>query len=87
MNVHLKELLKLPLDDRIEVARELSDSVERELEASPISDDLKAEIDRRIADHEADPSRSVSYAEVRRRMKSAIANARRTRTRRMKRRR
>ena len=84
MNVHLKRLLKLNLDDRIELARELSDSIDRELEASPISDELKAEIDRRIAEYKADPSKSVSYAEVRRRMKSATAKARRTRSRRMK---
>ena len=84
MNAHLKELLALSIDDRIELVEELWDSIETELEASPISDDLRAEIDRRIAEYEADPSKSVSYAEARRRIKSAIAKARQARSRRMK---
>ena len=84
MNAHLKQLLALSLDDRIELVEELWESIEKELETSPIPESVKMEIDRRFAEYDADPSKSVSYAEVRRQMKSAIAKARRTRSRRMK---
>jgi putative addiction module component (TIGR02574 family) len=66
MNAHLKQLLALSLDDRIELVEELWESIEKELETSPIPDSVKAEIDRRFAEYDADPSKSVSYAEVRR---------------------
>jgi len=82
MNAHLKELLSLSLDDRIELVEELWESIEKELEASPIPDSLKAEIDRRLAEYDADPSKSFTYAEVRRRMKSARMKSRRMKSRR-----
>jgi putative addiction module component (TIGR02574 family) len=50
MNAHLKELLALSLDDRIELVEELWESIEKELEASPIPNSVKAEIDRRLAE-------------------------------------
>ena len=69
MNAHLKQLLALSLDDRIELVEELWDSIEKELEASPVPDSVKAEVDRRIDEYLADPSKALTYAEVRRRMK------------------
>lgn len=71
MNAHLKDLLALSLDDRIELVDELWENIEAELEASPISESVKAEIDRRLAEYDADPSKSFTYAELRRRMKSS----------------
>jgi putative addiction module component (TIGR02574 family) len=71
MNAHLKELLALSLDDRIELVEELWESIEAELEASPIPDSVKAEIDRRVDAYLADPSKSFTYAEMRRRVKSS----------------
>ena len=84
MNAHLKELLALSLNDRIELVEELWESIEAELETSPVSESLKAEIDRRVDAYLADPSKSFTYAEVRRRMKSGRMKSGRMKSGRMK---
>jgi putative addiction module component (TIGR02574 family) len=70
-NPKLDELLKLPTSERVELAMALWESVENSAEAQaafPISDELKAELDRRAADHEKDPSSGVPWEEVKRRL-------------------
>lgn len=63
----LIELLKLPAPDRAELALALWDSLaedEREGELV-LSDDLRADLDRRWAEHVADPASAVPWADVR----------------------
>lgn len=63
----LIELLKLPATDRAELALALWDSLaedEREGELV-LSDDLRADLDRRWAEHVADPASAVPWADVR----------------------
>ncbi len=64
-------------------AENLKESIEADLNAvqkRPIPRAIREEIDRRIAEYEAGPSKSFSFAEVRRRMKSAIGKARRAKS-------
>lgn len=87
MRKTLKELNSLPIDDRIVLVAGLQESIDAELielEKQPIRREVMDEIDRRFAEYEADPSKSFTYAEVRRGMKSAIAKARQERSRRTK---
>ena len=63
----LTELLKLPASDRADLAMALWDSltdVEREAELEP-TDEQRAELDRRWAEHVADPDSAVPWADVR----------------------
>ena len=63
----LTELLKLPASDRAELAMALWDSlsdVEREAELEP-TEGQRAELDRRWAEHVADPDSAVPWADVR----------------------
>lgn len=55
---------KLSVDDRLAIAEALRDSVEAELAAQPISPELAAELDRRIALSDADPGRGVPWEDV-----------------------
>jgi putative addiction module component (TIGR02574 family) len=59
----LQELLKLSPAERIELAQELWDSIAPN-DMPPLSEAQKQEIDRRIAEHERDPSRASSWEEV-----------------------
>jgi putative addiction module component (TIGR02574 family) len=70
-NPKLDELLKLPIPERIELAMALWDSIaEPELQDQlPLTDAQKAELDRRLAEHDRDPSRGVSWEEVQRRLR------------------
>ena len=66
----LSQLLKLPAGDRAELAialwESLSDS-ERE-GAFDLSDDQRAELDRRWADHIKNPGSAIPWSEVRRKL-------------------
>ena len=66
----LSQLLKLPADDRAELAMALWESLsdaERETELA-LTDAQAAEIDRRWADHLANPGSAVPWSEVRRKL-------------------
>ena len=63
----LAELLKLPATDRAELALALWDSLaetEREAELA-LSDEQRAELDRRWAAHLANPASAIPWADVR----------------------
>jgi putative addiction module component (TIGR02574 family) len=63
----LTQLLELPPDDRVELAMALWESLadsERETELA-LSDAQAAEIDRRWAEHLANPGSAIPWSEVR----------------------
>lgn len=65
---NLADLLKLPADERAELAMALWDSLtdqERESELELCSDQ-KVELDRRWAEHLANPESAIPWEEVRR---------------------
>jgi len=68
---NLANLLKLPADERAELAMALWESLsdqerESELELSP---DQHAELDRRWAEHLANPESAIPWEEVRRKLR------------------
>lgn len=66
----LTELLKLPPSERVELAMALWESLddaERDAEMA-LTPEQAAELDRRLADHLADPGSAVSWNEVRRKL-------------------
>ena len=69
---NLANLLKLPADERAELAMALWDSLtdqERESELE-LSSDQKAELDRRWAEHLEHPDSAIPWSEVRRKLLS-----------------
>jgi len=68
---NLDELLKLPVPERIELAMALWDSIaEPELQDQlPLTETQKAELDRRLAEHDRDPMRGIPWEEVQRRLR------------------
>ena len=66
----LAELLKLPASARAEIAMALWESLtdtERESELA-LSPDQEAELDRRLAEHIANPGSAIPWDEVRRKL-------------------
>lgn len=66
----LADLLKLPADDRVQIAIALWESlteVERDT-AFELTDDHRAELDRRWAEHLRDPASAVPWSDVRRKL-------------------
>jgi len=75
--VLLDELMQLAYDERLEIAERLWDSVHPPGSAWPgepfvLSAEQKIEIDRRLAEHERDPSTAEPWEEVRARLWSRL---------------
>jgi putative addiction module component (TIGR02574 family) len=51
----MNELLELSVEERLELVQDLWDSIEDE-NLPPLTDEQMSEMDRRIAEHERDPS-------------------------------
>lgn len=56
---------RLGLEERLSLVEELWDSIAANSEAVPLTGPQRVELDRRLADHEADPTDVVSWDEVR----------------------
>ena len=66
----LTELLKLPARERVEIAMALWESLadaEREADFA-LTPEQEAELDRRVAEHVADPDPAIPWNEVRRKL-------------------
>lgn len=61
----LDQARKLSLDEQIELVEALWDDIVERNAVPPLTEAQKAELDRRIADHEANPDDLVSWEEVR----------------------
>lgn len=69
----LAELFKLSPEERIQLAEDLWDSVAaRPQDMPPLTDAQRAEIERRLADHERDPKSAVDWEAIRTRLWSRL---------------
>jgi putative addiction module component (TIGR02574 family) len=66
----LSDLLKLPADDRAQIAIALWESLsETQRDAAfDLTDDQRAELDRRWAEHVRNPAGAIPWSEVRRKL-------------------
>jgi putative addiction module component (TIGR02574 family) len=62
------QILELPVAERIRLVELIWESVAAVPEAVPVSDELKAELDRRLSDFEANPEAGSPWEEVRERI-------------------
>jgi putative addiction module component (TIGR02574 family) len=62
---NLSELLELPADQRLQLVEAIWDSLVEVPEAVPISDEVREELDRRLAAYYNDPSSARPWAEIR----------------------
>jgi putative addiction module component (TIGR02574 family) len=59
------QLLELPPSERLQLVEAIWDSLVEVPDAVPIDDDLREELDRRLAAYYADPSTARPWAEIR----------------------
>lgn len=55
---------KLSVEQRIALAQEIWDSIAAEVEAAPLTEAQKQEIDRRLAAHRANPQAAIPWEQV-----------------------
>jgi putative addiction module component (TIGR02574 family) len=58
------QLLELPATERLQLVEALWDSLVEVPQAVPINDDVRHELDRRLAAYYADPSSARPWAEI-----------------------
>lgn len=63
--ITLEEVLQLPVPERIRIVEAIWDSIVDNPDAIELSDEQKAELDRRLDDLEKNPGAGSSWAEVR----------------------
>ena len=63
--ITLDEVLQLPVPERIRIVEAIWDSIADTPEALELSDEQRAELDRRLADLEKNPDGGSRWAEVR----------------------
>ena len=66
--VSVAEILELPVPERIRLVELIWDSIAAVPEAVPVSEELKAELDRRLAEFEANPEGGSPWEDVRQRI-------------------
>ena len=62
--VPVTDILELPVAERIRLVEIIWESIAAVPEAVSVSDELKAELDLRLADFEADPEAGIPWEEV-----------------------
>ena len=62
------EILELPVTERIRLVEQIWDSIAAVPEAVPVSEELKAELDRRLMEFEANPEGGSPWEEIRERI-------------------
>jgi putative addiction module component (TIGR02574 family) len=71
MNTALRDqAMQLSPAERIELARDLWDSIPADSDTFQLTDEQKTEIARRMAEHEQDASRAIPWEEVRERLRA-----------------
>lgn len=64
----LSEILSLSVAERIQLVEDVWDSIAAEPEELPFSDEVMQELDRRLAEHAANPGAGRPWAEIKARL-------------------
>ena len=64
MKIDLDEVLRLPLTERLRLVEAIWNSIAADSTAMPLTEPQRAELDRRLAEHEASPDDVVAWEEI-----------------------
>jgi putative addiction module component (TIGR02574 family) len=68
----LSEILKLSVSERIQLVEDIWDSIAAETDTLPLTDAERAELDRRLADAEANPGVGTPWGDVKARLLGSL---------------
>ena len=63
---------QLSVEERLALVEDLWDSIAEDSAAMPLTDEQRIELDRRLAEHEANPDDVVSWEEVKASMRARL---------------
>lgn len=70
--VDLSEILRLSVDERIDVVQQIWDSVAADTDAVPLTPEQAEELDRRLEEHDRNPEDVVEWSEAEKRIRSNL---------------
>lgn len=70
--VDLSEILRLSVDQRIDIVQAIWDSVAADTDAVPLTPEQAEELDRRLAEHERNPNDVVEWSEAEKRIRESL---------------
>ena len=65
VKIDMEAIRRLSVPDRVRLMNDIWDSLQPTADRLPITDAQRAELDRRLAAHEADPDAAMSFEEFR----------------------
>jgi putative addiction module component (TIGR02574 family) len=68
----LSEILQLSVAERIQLVEDIWDSIVQIPEAVPITDEQKAELDRRLESYRANPTEGISWNELKEKLRQRV---------------
>jgi putative addiction module component (TIGR02574 family) len=68
MSTSIDELYKLPIPERIELVEDLWDSIAADSKKLALTEAQAAELDRRLADHDAAPDEGIPWPDLHERL-------------------
>lgn len=80
----MNKILKLSVDDRMQIANQIWQSIPKEKVSPPISEEVKTLLTSRLNKYKENPNFGISLEESKQRIKSKIEVHRKNRTRRAK---
>ncbi len=63
-SINIQEILKLSVEERIEIVEAVWDSIAASPESLPVTAAQKRELDRRLAEHRANPEAGKTWKEI-----------------------
>ena len=84
MTLIMNKILKLSVDDRMQIANQIWQSIPKEKVSPPISEEVKTLLTSRLNKYKENPNFGISLEEYKQRIKSKIEVHRKNRTRRAK---
>lgn len=70
--VNLDEILRLPVEERIDLVQQIWDSVAADADSVPVTPEQREELQRRLEEHERNPDDVVEASEALERIRSRL---------------
>ncbi len=72
MSTQLSEILQLSIAERIQLVEDIWDSIATVPDAVSLTDDQKAELDRRLESYRANPNEGISWSELKEKLRQRV---------------
>lgn len=68
MNTNVADILELSVAERIQIVEEIWESIAADSSKLPLTDEMRAELDRRLEAYDKDPEAGIAWEELEKRL-------------------